>query len=61
MPAEYLACPKCVKRIDEVDGQETPVPGMTKRINAPGQWAMDALFVYCPHCGAVLAVLPQPS
>lgn len=61
MPAEYLSCPKCGNRIDEVEGQEAPVPAQTKPVNATGQWGMRVIFVYCPHCGAVLGTLPTPD
>jgi hypothetical protein len=58
--AEFLACPRCGNRVDEVDGQETVIPGVAKRVEVPGEWATHMVFLYCPHCGAVLGVVPEP-
>jgi len=58
--AEYLACPRCGNRVDEVDGAESPVPGVMKPVATPSQWADRLVFIFCPHCGAVLGVVrPQ--
>jgi predicted RNA-binding Zn-ribbon protein involved in translation (DUF1610 family) len=58
--AEYLACPRCGNRVDEVDGEQMPLPGVMKQVATPGQWADRLVFIHCPHCGAVLGVVaPQ--
>jgi len=64
MPAECLACPRCGERVDEVDGKPVAIPTVAKRISGSHHhrhWPQDAHFVYCPHCGAVLGVLPAPG
>ena len=55
--AEYLKCPRCTLRIDQNPDSKTPdtIPMVTKELIG----GREAEFVYCPHCGTVLGVLPH--
>jgi uncharacterized C2H2 Zn-finger protein len=55
-----LACPRCGERVDErpEDGEENaPIPTTIKRIGT-APTPREAEFAYCPHCGAVLGIVP---
>jgi hypothetical protein len=55
-----LRCPRCGERVDEVEGKESPIPTVVKRIklNDPRGAERRQEFAYCPHCGTVLAHIP---
>lgn len=57
--ADHLACPRCGNRVDENPETHEPdtIPTVRKQV-AGADWKRDAEFAYCPHCGAVLGVLP---
>jgi hypothetical protein len=60
--ADFLVCPRCGEHLDEVapvPGTEPRIPAVVKRIEPVGGSATFPVFVYCPHCGAVLGVLPE--
>ncbi len=56
--ADFLVCPKCGKRVDEEPGtgETGTIPALVKTVVVDRK----AEFPYCPHCGAVLGVLPYP-
>jgi predicted RNA-binding Zn-ribbon protein involved in translation (DUF1610 family) len=60
--ADFLACPRCGERVDEIEGEEKPLSGVTKQLEPSGHSRPhDVIVVFCPHCGAVLGVLRPPS
>ena len=54
--AEFLACPRCGEKVDEnPESHRVDAIAVIRKELGSGQ---QGEFVFCPHCGAVLGVLP---